>query len=426
MYEHASGPLELEISKKIIHTEKPYYLCLITNNQPMNLVVILSRVPWPLDKGDKLRAFHQIRELSKEHSIELIALNDANLHPDAETELSKYCAKIHIIGLSKIGILFNLIKALFSSKPLQIGYFYSTSAHRKIKSIIANSKPDHIYGQLVRVAEYFKNETVLNTLDYQDALSAGLQRRKASVGGLKRFIFNLEYRRLAKYEAEMLELFDHTTIITTQDRKLIQHPNRQKIVVVPNGVDMEYFQPMHSEKTYDVVFTGNMNYPPNIMAAKFLVNDILPLLQKEKPGIKVLIAGAAPHHSVRALASEQVAVSGWLDDIRIAYASSRVFIAPMQIGTGLQNKLLEAMAMKIPTVTSDLANAALNAEENTEIRVAISSDGQAFAKHLSDLLDNPEMAKALADKAYDFVVKNYSWKASVQILEALWKPASKL
>jgi len=386
----------------------------------MNLVVIVSRVPWPLDKGDKLRAYHQIRQLSKQHQITLIALNDAPLHPEAYNELSKYCEQIHFIKLRRLGIFFNIIKAFFSSKPLQIGYFYSSSAYAQIKSIIATTKPDYIYGQLVRVAEYMRGENIPTVLDYQDALSAGLYRRKEKASGFRKRIFNMEYQRLVKYEAEVLNDFTKTTIITSQDRALIQHPQNENIVIVPNGVDMQFFHPMDQEKIYDVVFTGNMNYPPNVMAAKFLANDILPIVQQGKPNAKLLIAGASPHPSVKALASKSVTVSGWLDDIRTAYASSKVFVAPMQIGTGLQNKLLEAMAMKIPSVTSDLANTALNAQADVEIKVAQSQDKEAFANCILDLLNDEGVAQQQAEAAYQFILNNYSWKYAVNILNRLF------
>jgi len=386
----------------------------------MNLVVILSRVPWPLDKGDKLRAYHQIRMLAQNHSIELIALNDTDLHPDAKQELSKYCKKIHIIPLSKTGVFINLIKALFSGKPLQIGYFYSSSAYSKINNILANAQADHIYGQLVRVAEYMRKRSIPTTLDYQDALSEGIRKRKVKAKGIKRLVFALEYKRLLKYETRMMDCFNNTTIITAQDRDLIQHADNEKITVVPNGVDMEFFHPMEKEKIYDVVFTGNMNYPPNIMAAKYLAIDILPIVQKQYPKAKLLIAGASPHPSVRALASEWVSVSGWVDDIRTAYASSKVFVAPMQIGTGLQNKLLEAMAMKIPSVTSDMANSALNAKRDVEIKVAQPQDKEAFAKHILHLLSDQQAAKQQAQAAHKFVREHYSWRASVDILEQLF------
>jgi glycosyltransferase involved in cell wall biosynthesis len=143
----------------------------------------------------------------------------------------------------------------------------------------------------------------------------------------------------------------------------------------------------------------------------------LPLIQQQKPQVRLLIAGASPHPSVKTLASESVTVSGWLDDIRTAYASSKIFVAPMQIGTGLKNKLLEAMAMKIPSVCSDLANTALAANANTEICVSEAQDAESFAKHIIELLDDEEKAKIQAEAAYKFVLNNYSWKSSVDILE---------
>jgi sugar transferase (PEP-CTERM/EpsH1 system associated) len=387
----------------------------------MKLLVILSRVPWPLDKGDKLRAYHQLRQLSENHQIELISLNDKSLHPDAERELSKYCSKIHIFPLRKATIVMNIAKNFFNGKPFQVGYFYDAAIHAQIKKIITDLKPDHIYAQLVRVAEYVRGENIPKTIDYQDALSAGLERRRRRTHGPKRYLLSAEYRRMQKYEAAVFDDFDYKTIITSQDRELINHSGRNEIAIVPNGVDMEYFHPMEMEKEYDIVFTGNMSYPPNVLAAQFLVREIMPLVHHELPSARVLIAGASPAPAVQALASKQVKISGWMDDIRTAYASSRIFVAPMQIGTGLQNKLLEAMAMKIPAVTSKLANKALQARPGEYIRVASEDKKEQFARQIIDLLQKPGRAAEQAELAYQFVKERYSWEAAVGKLEQLWK-----
>ena len=386
----------------------------------MKLLVVLSRVPWPLDKGDKLRAYYQIKYLSKNHEIELIALNDKELHPDAERELSKYCKAIHIFSLKRPGIALHIAAAFFKGKPLQVGYFYDAGIHRKIKEIIRRFQPDHIYGQLVRVAEYIRHESIPKTLDYQDALSAGMQRRAQKASGVNAQLFWAEYRRLRRYEAAVFEDFDYKTIITVQDRDLIQHSDKKQIHIVPNGVDTDFFHPVEAEKKYDLVFTGNMSYPPNVGAARFLVKEILPLVHKEMPEVNVLIAGASPAPAVKALAGAKVEVSGWMDDIREAYASSRIFVAPMQIGTGLQNKLLEAMAMKIPAVTSKLANKALQARPGEYIRVASEDKPEQFAGQILDLLQKPSRAEEQKEKAYLFVKENYSWEAAIKKLEQLW------
>ncbi len=387
----------------------------------MKILVVLSRVPWPLDKGDKLRAYYQLRELAKNHSIHLVALNDKPLHPGAKKELEKFCDSLHIYHLTKPGIALNILAAFFKGKPLQTGYFYNRAIHLKIKILIRRLAPDHIYAQLVRTADYVSGENLPKTLDYQDALSAGLKRRFEKEKGLKRQLLKLEYRRMTKFEHKVFDVFDIKTIITAEDRELIPHPQREQILIVPNGVDMDFFHPMEAEKTYDIVFTGNMNYPPNILAARFLVNEILPFVREEMPEIRVLIAGADPHASVKELASEQVTVSGWMDDIRMAYASSKVFVAPMQIGTGLQNKLLEAMAMKIPAVTSKLANKALKARPGEQIRVASETKPAQLAGQIIDLLTKPNRARTQAEEAYKFVQQKYSWPAAVQRLEKSWR-----
>ena len=131
----------------------------------MKLFVLLPRVPYPTEKGDKLRAFNQIKQLSKNHEIILCAINDSVLHEKAIPVLSRYCKSVHVIPISKITIAFNLLRTIFTDKPLQVGYYYNKSTLKRIRSIIDFHKPDHIFCQLIRVAEYVKDIPVPKTLD---------------------------------------------------------------------------------------------------------------------------------------------------------------------------------------------------------------------------------------------------------------------
>ena len=147
----------------------------------MKLLVILSRVPYPLDKGDKLRAFNQIKQLSKKNEIILFALDDRNIDEKKLVELKKYCASITIFKLSKFTILANIIRAFFNGNPLQVGYFYSRKAQKKVDDLILQHYPDHIYCQLIRTAEYAKQySNIPKTLDYMDVFSKGMERRKST------------------------------------------------------------------------------------------------------------------------------------------------------------------------------------------------------------------------------------------------------
>jgi polysaccharide biosynthesis protein PslH len=383
----------------------------------MKIFVLLPRIPYPLEKGDKLRAFNQIKYLSASHEIHLCALNDAEIHPDAVQALKPFCKTIHFLYLPPSDRLINLFLTLFSRKPFQVGYFFNKRNYRKINRLIEEIKPDRIYCQLVRVAEYLKDQKIKKTIDYQDVFSKGIERRISLAPFFMKPVLRTEYNRLVRYEAEVFDLFDNKVIISQPDKELIRHPRKNEIVVIPNGVDLEYYKPMEREKEYDLLFTGNMGYPPNINSVIFLVTKILPEVYKKIPGIKVLVAGANPSLKVMSLKSENVNVTGWVKDMRECYAKAKIFIAPMQIGTGLQNKLLEAMAMKLPCITSELANSALCAINGKEIITGNSPED--YASQIISLLNDPQKANQLGDNGYHFVLKNYDWNTNNEVLNKL-------
>lgn len=384
----------------------------------MKLFVILSRVPYPLEKGDKLRAFNQVKELAKKHQIILFALNDGVLDERALNELKKYCVAISILKFSKFTIFFNLLSAFFNGKPLQVGYFYFSKAQKKVDELISKYKPDHIYCQLIRTSEYIKKyPQIPKTLDYMDVFSKGMERRKSTEPFYMKPFLAMEYRRLLRYEKKVFDYFNNRTIISEQDKNLIPHPDKQKIVVVPNGVDTSFFRPTQHKKEFELLFNGNMNYPPNIESVQYLVEKVMPYVWGKLPGTRLLISGASPADSIIELASDKVIVSGWVDDIRINFAKSKILVAPMQISIGLQNKLLEAMAMQLPCITSSLANNALGATPNEQILVA--DTPEQYARHIIDLLQNENKAKQIAMNGYQFVVDKFNWQHTTAILERL-------
>jgi len=332
------------------------------------LVVCLSRFPYPLDKGDKLRAFHQIKQLATNFEVYLICTTDTAVNFSQINVLKEFCKEVFVFKLSPWKIGWNLFLTIFSTKPFQVAYFYQSSIHRKIKTLLSEIKPDFIYSQLIRTSEYVKNyHACSKTLDYMDAFSKGIERRMSSKKGIVRWVFKQEFQRLLNYERQIFEYFEHHTIISEQDRSFIAHPRQKEISIIPNGV--AHFTPEKYKliKKIDLLFTGNMGYPPNLEAALFIYQKVLPYLSDTTT---CLIAGVNPPISLRKIASETFRVSGWVEDMGECYAKSKIFIAPMFIGTGLQNKLLEAMAMGIPCITTTLANKALQATPNEEILIA--------------------------------------------------------
>jgi len=384
----------------------------------MKIFVLLSRFPYPLEKGDKLRAFHQIKELSKKHEIILCALSDEKIDKKAITILSEYCSHIEIIRLPKFKIYWNLLRQLlFTNKSLQVAYFYNKSAQKKIDEYLKKYQPDHIYCQLIRVTEYVRNSSIKKTLDYMDALARGMERRVEDAPFYLKWFLKTETTRLKRYEHFIFNDFDNSVIISEQDRRLIVNINNDDITVVPNGVDYETYKHQSLAKKYDLIFTGNMAYPPNVDSVVYLVTNVMPLVWEKQPEINLVIVGAKPTAKVLKLKSDKVTVTGWIEDISEYYSQSRIFVAPMQIGTGLQNKLLEAMAMKLPCVTSQLANNALGAIPNKNI--LIGNSDMEYAEHIINLMNDDQLCDNISQNGYQFVKENYTWEGSTSILEKL-------
>lgn len=384
----------------------------------MKLVVLLSRVPYPLEKGDKLRAYHQVRLLAERHEVHLICLDDNKSSEASKSHLSGLVKSLHIIQLHKGVIAWNIMRAFASEKPFQVHYFTQGQAFKRVNKIIDEISPDHIYCQLVRTAEYVKHRhDIPKTLDYMDALNAGVRRRVEGASFIKKYFIKEEARRLVRYENIIFDYFDHHTIISSQDRELIFHKDRHRIAVIPNGVDSDYFQaiPEDSPK-FDIVFTGNMNYPPNIDGARRLALEILPLLRKKKLNATLQIAGATPAKEVMELKDmEGVTVTGWVEDIRKSYANAYIFVAPMRIGSGLQNKLLEAMSMGLPCITTSLA---ANAFTSSQQRAFIVADGNMeIAVAIEKLLTDEAMRRDYSLRGRTLIERDFQWSATIDLLE---------
>ena len=386
----------------------------------MKLLILTSRFPYPINKGDKLRAHHQIKGLSKQFEIHLISISDQKINSQELKELEPYCKTIKILYLPiwKRGL--NLLRTFLNNKPFQVNYFYSTRFQKIINSIIKEVAPDHIYCQLIRTAIYMRDQHhIPATLDYMDALSKGIERRISITNSIMKPILKMEFNRLQQFENLAFEFFKHHIIISSSDRDDIMHEKNKQIKVIQNGIDTLYYQTTDIEKKYDLVFVGNLSYAPNIDAATYIANHLVPELIKSKSNLKILIAGSNPSTKVKKLQNDHITIRGWYDDIREAYCSGKVFLAPMQIGTGLQNKLLEAMSMRIPCVTSSLANRSLKAQNGKNIYVGDSLAD--YVEIITSLLDDESMRQTMGNEGRKFVEKNYNWNVFNDQLVELFK-----
>ena len=383
----------------------------------MKLFIFASRFPFPLERGDKLRLFHQIKGISKDNEIHLFAINDAEINQKDLQQVRQYCKSIHIHKVSKfkkvINALFNIGKKL----PLQASTIYSSRFQKLINKEAEKIQPDGLFCQLIRMAPYAESLKTFKVLDYMDAYGIGMRRRAKIVNGYLKLLYQFEANKTLQYEKRIYKNFDHHCIISNQDASLLGLP----VEVIPNGIDLEYFKPIESEEKYDIGFIGNMGYLPNVEAAEILCNQISEAyFEKHKTRLKILIAGARPHSRVKQLENENIKVSGWVDDIRKAYSESKIICAPLQSGTGQQNKVLEAMAMGVPCITTTSVNAAFGAIHMKHLLIA--DQINEFVDAIYRLLHDDQLNQKIRIESRKFVEENFSWESSLNKLRSLLQP----
>lgn len=385
----------------------------------MKILVVLPRFPYPLEKGDKLRAYYQIKELSKQNDVYLFCASHCRVLPEHIKAVQAFCKEICLVQSPKLVNYKNIVRNYFSTKSLQIGYWDSLKVRKAFKLFEKKVRPDVLYSQMVRTMPWVSHSDCPKVMDFQDALSMNTERRMEMSRGLWHYILHFEFKMLRSSEYNAFKIFDALTIISESDCDAIPHRRNDEIRIVPNGVDMDFFHPLDSKKECAVVFCGNMSYEPNVHAARFLTREVMPMVWAQFPDARLLLAGASPKHAVEQLAKgdSRVSVSGFVEDIRQCYASAQAFCAPMLSGSGLQNKLLEAMAMKLPCVTTSLANNSLQAEPEKEVLVG--DTASQLADHIKRLLRDEALRDMLSENGHRFVCSRYSWHAAGEKLQAV-------
>lgn len=381
----------------------------------MKVLVTLSRFPWPTDKGDKLRAWHQIQGLASKHEVYVFCLSDEPVSGSAFERLSLICKEVCLVRLGKMGIFRRMLMNLPGNRPFQVAYFNDSKARQAFEVFYKKIQPDVVYCQLARMAEFSRTlKDCVKVIDYQDAFSKGIERRIGKAPAYQRMLLREEYRRLKVYETQIAGDFSMRTIISSQDARLLGIPGDRSFAIIPNGVDTEHYMPEPGARSFDLLFTGNMQYEPNVNCVLYLVKQVFPLIEKELPHIQLVVAGKNPSRVLKKMANRQLHLTGWVDDLRTYYRQARIFVAPMQIGIGMQNKILEAMSMGMPVITSSLANNAIGAEHGKHLWVA--DHPQKVAEAIVYLLSNTEYAIQLGINARALMIERYSWQKQNKLL----------
>lgn len=391
----------------------------------MKLLVALPRFPWPTFQGDRLRAWHQLQALAaRGHVLHVITFADEPAYRQHLPQLSTCCRRVEVIYRPAWRHWLAALRGLFSGLPFEVEYYRSAAFRRRMAQLLASEDYDGVLVQLARLGEAVSYEPPTpRVLDYMDAFSARLTKRAAQAGGLKGWFIGQEAARMARYEARLAARFDELAIISAADAALLPAgvaAAGRKLHIWPNGIAPEFFATERAaEPDIDLIFTGNLSYHPNVAAAVCLVREVLPRLRAQGLRPLVYLVGTRPTAAVQALAGERVVVTGHVPDVRPYLGRARVFVAPLFLGSGLQNKLLEAMAAGLPVVSTPLANAALEAEPG--IHLLTGSDAAGLAAAVAGLLADPQRAAELGQAGRNFVRARFDWGAVAAAQEAVFQ-----
>lgn len=384
------------------------------------------RLPYPPNKGDKITSYNMLRFLSQRFRVHLGSFVDAEEDWQYVPVVREFCEDTCLVGLSPRRAKIKSLAGLVSGDPLTVTYYASREMQRWVDRVQREVAPKAILvysGAMARfVADTLPPDghSVLNLEDVDSQKWCAYAPQKPWPLS---WLYAREGRLLLEYERRMSRRFDVTAFISQAEAKLyasLAPEARDRIFFRTQGVDSEFFDPSvalaspYTDDATALVFVGAMDYWPNIEGVTWFVNDVLPLIRQERPDTHFCIVGLNPTDDVRRLGQRDgVVVTGSVDDVRPYLAHARVAVMPLRIARGIQNKVLEALAMARPVVAT--TNAMAGIETTPDMKVAIDDEAEGFARAVLSAMDGPRQDPA----AREMVVKTYNWDRNLELIAQL-------
>ncbi|MFY9280621.1 MAG: glycosyltransferase [Bacteroidia bacterium] len=386
----------------------------------MNILFLANRFPYPPFRGDKLKIYNLTRRLAQKHNLFLVTFYEERSELNYLKEIQPFFKEIELVYLPKWRSVLNGIPALFSKTPLQLAYFKSAKMKRMVHFALEHYNIDVVHTQHLRMSQYTKELTIPKILDLPDAFSLYFKRRSETERPfINRLIDFIEIGRLAKAE-QVITRFDKTLVCSVEDQSYLEKLHKtSNVEILLNGVDLETFD-VGGGHDYShnkvLLFTGNMDYAPNVDAVQYFVKEMWPAISIANPNTKFIIAGQRPVDAVKRLANNRIEVTGFIPDLKDMYAQASVVIAPLRFGAGTQNKVLEAMAMGVPTVCTHIGFEGLQIQSGQGVIMA-KDKGVFIAKVNALLADAAERAK-VGEQGLEIAKSRFSWDRIALQLES--------
>jgi len=391
------------------------------------LLYLTHRIPFPPNKGDKLRSFNILRQLARTHRVWLGSFVD---HPDDHRHiptLRQWCEQTCVIpiepGIRRVASL----RGLLRGEALSLPYYRSPRLARWVGQVVAEQGIRSAVAFSGPMAQYLDVPGLSRrVVDFCDVDSAKWTQYAADRRWPMSWLYRREGERLLDFERRAAAAVEASLFVTEAEAEVFRRAAPEvghRVGVMQNGVDAEYFSPEHAGVSpYPgggpvIAFSGAMDYWPNVDAVCWFATELLPVIRRAVPGVRFWIVGMNPAPAVQALAGEDVVVSGTVPDVRPYLAHADLVVAPLRIARGIQNKVLEAMAMARPVVLSAAPAVGLAARDGQECSIA--ADGDAFCARAVELLGDPARRAAIGEAARACVLGAYSWSAHLRTLDWL-------
>lgn len=389
------------------------------------IIFLAHRIPYPPDRGDRIRSFHILRHLAGLRPVHLLGFVDSVADRKAAKEMLPMLASLHVEVRTRSTLVAGL-QSLLRHLPVSIAAFASKRLQATVDQLIEDRPIDAIFAYSGQMAQFVPLELGGRrfVMDFVDIDSAKFAAYGAQSHGPMAWVHRREGRLLAQFEREVAEQADVSLFVSEAEAAMFRgrtglSPHRVR--AMDNGIDTRHFDPAAFQHIADpepmIVFTGQMDYRPNVEAVEYFARRTFPAIRAKHPSSLFAIVGRNPTSAVRKLAEVKgVMVTGEVPDTRPWIAAATVVVAPLGIARGVQNKILEAMAMARPVVASPAAFEGIDAVPGRDLLVA---EGYDMANAVSRLIAEPAYAAEIAKAARERMVARYDWEAQLRALDAM-------
>lgn len=398
----------------------------------MRILLLTPQRPYPPHQGTTLRNFNLIKELSKRHTVCLLTFLEADQDPHAPGPLAELCEWIELLPAPQRSMGGRLRQMVTSRRPDMSWRLWSPELNERLAARLRAESFDVVEIEGIEMAPYLATLETAQPKPFiiYDAHNAEwILQKRACLTDLKNLArwpaaaySWVQWRRLRHYESNLMQRADHTIAMSAQDKVALRDLRFDApITVIPNGVDLAAYSRFSGSPIFhDLLFTGKMDFRPNIDAVLWFGQQVLPLIQAERPGTTFAVVGQRPHPRLDVLRGKPgITITGFVPDVRPYIAGAAVYVAPLRVGGGTRLKLLEAMTMGKAIVSTTLGAEGFPIGDGQELVLA--DEPAAFAQKVINLLDNPGFRRDLGNRGQAFAYANYGWDTLVPQLEKVYE-----